>query len=91
MIYNKTMFDALIADGVIDEVPTTWQGLFDISDELSAIAPDIIDQICAKLNQSTTLTLHKTPEEIQAIKDNFVPITYDSPANAFITLTIYWS
>ncbi len=90
MIYNKTIFDILIEDEVIDHIPTTWQELFDISDDIMAIKDDVIDDITAKLNASTTLSLHKTAEEIQAIKDNFVPITYDSPANAFITLTRQW-
>jgi len=90
MIYNKTMFDRLIADGVIDEVPNTWQGLFELGPALMAIKDEIIDDIAANLNASPTLSVHKTPEEIQAIKDNFVPITYDSPANAFITLTRQW-
>ncbi|HOO80666.1 MAG TPA: extracellular solute-binding protein [Lachnospiraceae bacterium] len=91
MIYNKTMFDMLIADGVIDEVPTTWQGLFAIADDLMAIKDDAIDAITDKMNSSTAPdALNKSPEEIQAIKDNFVPIAYDSPANAFITLTRQW-
>jgi len=90
MIYNKTMFDVLIADGVITEVPNTWQELFALGPDLMAIKDDVIDDITAQLNLSTTLSLHKTPEEIQAIKNNFVPITYDSPANAFITLTRQW-
>jgi ABC-type glycerol-3-phosphate transport system substrate-binding protein len=90
MIYNKTMFDILIADGVITEVPNTWQELFALGPDLMAIKDGVIDDITAQLNLSTTLSLHKTPEEIQAIKDNFVPITYDSPANAFITLTRQW-
>lgn len=90
MIYNKTMFDILIADGVIDEVPTTWQGLFDIADDLRAISADEIDAITTQLNASSVESLHKTAEEIQSIKDNFVPITYDSAANAFITLTRQW-
>ncbi len=90
MIYNKTMMDMLIADGTITEVPDTWQGLFDIADELSAIAPAAIDQIAANLNESSTLSVHKTPEEIAEIKANFIPITYDSPDNAFITLTRQW-
>jgi multiple sugar transport system substrate-binding protein len=55
-----------------------------------AIKDDVIDEIAANLNASPTLSVHKTPAEIQAIKDNFVPITYDSPANAFITLTRQW-
>ncbi len=90
MIYNKTIFDILIENGVIDHIPTTWQELFDVSDDIMAIKDDVIDDITTKLNESTTLSLHKTEEEIQAIKDNFVPITYDSPANAFITLTRQW-
>ena len=90
MIYNKTMFDILIADGVITEVPNTWQELFALGPDLMAIKDGVIDDITAQLNLSTTLSLHKTPEEIQAIKNNFVPITYDSPANAFITLTRQW-
>ncbi len=90
MIYNKTMFDTLIADGVIDEVPNTWQGLFAIADDLMLIKDDAIDQITANLNASTLESIHKSPEEIQAIKDNFIPIAYDSPANAFITLTRQW-
>jgi len=90
MIYNKTMFDMLIEDGVIDEVPTTWQGLIAIADDLRAISGDAIDQITTNLNASPLESIHKTAEEIQAIKDNFVPITYDSGANAFITLTRQW-
>lgn len=90
MIYNKTMFDMLIDQGVIDAVPDTWQGLFAISDDLYNIKDQVIDEITTKLNSSTVLSLHKTPEEIQAIKDNFVPLAYDSPANAFITLTRQW-
>ncbi len=90
MIYNKTMFDMLIANGTIDEIPTTWQGLFALQPAIMAIKDDLIDDIALKLNQSTELALHKTPEEIQAIKDNFVAISYDSPANAFITLTRQW-
>lgn len=90
MIYNKTMFDMLIANNVIDEVPTTWQGLFDIADDLMLIKDAAIDSITTKLNKSETQSIHKTTEEIQAIKDNFVAITYDSPANGFITLTRQW-
>jgi multiple sugar transport system substrate-binding protein len=90
MIYNKTIFDTLIDQGVIDEMPTTWQGLFAIADDIKDIKDSVIDGITTKLNASSTQSLHKTPEEIQAIKDNFVPITYDSGANAFITLTRQW-
>lgn len=90
MIYNKDMVDALIDQGVISEVPTTWQDLFDIADDLMLVKDDIIDDIAAALNQSDNPSIHKDAEEIQSIKDNFVPFTYDSPANAFITLTRQW-
>ncbi len=92
MIYNKTMMDALIDEGTITEVPDTWQGLFEIADDLRRVAIDegIIDGIAANLNESTNETLHKDAEDIQNIKNRFVPIAYDSPANAFITLTRQW-
>lgn len=92
MIYNKTMMDALIADGTITEVPETWQDLFAIADDLRRVAINegIIDDIAFNLNQSTNETLHKDAEDIAAIKSRFVPIAYDSPANAFITLTRQW-
>jgi ABC-type glycerol-3-phosphate transport system substrate-binding protein len=94
MIYNKTIMDALVADGTIDAIPDvwTWQLLFDLADDMERVAVQegIIDQIVANLNQSTNEAEHKTPEELQSIKDNFVPIAYDSPANAFITLTRQW-
>ncbi|MDA3931110.1 MAG: extracellular solute-binding protein [Tenericutes bacterium] len=93
MIYNKTLMDLLVEEGIIDEVPDTWQGLFAISDDMRnyAIEDDgVIDQIIDILNQSPSSSVHKNAEERQNIKDNFVPITYDSPANAFITLTRQW-
>ncbi|MFW5888882.1 MAG: extracellular solute-binding protein [Bacillota bacterium] len=92
MIYNKTMMDALIDDGTITEVPETWQDLFAIADDLRRVAIEegIIEDIAANLNESSNETLHKDAEDIQDIKNRFVPIAYDSPANAFITLTRQW-
>ena len=90
MIYNKTMFDMLIEDGVIEEVPNTWQGLMEVAPYLEGVKDEVIDDIFALLNQSSNQAIHRTPEQIVAIKDKFVPITYDSPANAFITLTRQW-
>lgn len=90
MIYNKTMFDMLIEQGVIDKVPETWQGLFEVAPYLFDVKDEVIDSITTKLNSSSTISLHKTAEEIATIKSTFSPITYDSPANAFITLTRQW-
>ncbi|MFP4478553.1 MAG: extracellular solute-binding protein, partial [Candidatus Izemoplasmatales bacterium] len=93
MIYNKDLMDVLIEEGVIDEVPNTWQGLFEIADDMRRVAIEdggIVDQIVDVLNQSSSSSVHKNAEEREGIKENFVPITYDSPANAFITLTRQW-
>lgn len=90
MIYNKTMFDMLIDQGIIDKVPDTWQGLFEVAPYLFNVKNQVIDSITTKLNSSSTISLHKTAEEIATIKSTFTPITYDSPANAFITLTRQW-
>jgi multiple sugar transport system substrate-binding protein len=75
--YSENFFEQL------DQVGLDIGLLFQIKD-------DVIDDITTKFNTSTTLSIHKDAEQIQAIKDNFVPITYDSPANAFITLTRQW-
>jgi ABC-type glycerol-3-phosphate transport system substrate-binding protein len=84
----------LVADGTLDAIPDvwTWQMLFDLADDMERVAVQegIIDQIVANLNLSTNEAEHKTAEELQSSKYNFVPIAYDSPANAFITLTRQW-
>ena len=90
MIYNKTMFDLLISNGYIDDMPDTWQGLMEAANLLYYVKDQAITQIVEKLNQSNIFYLHKSPEEIQAIKDNFIPIVYESPSSAFITLTRQW-
>ncbi|HPQ61858.1 MAG TPA: extracellular solute-binding protein [Bacillota bacterium] len=90
VIYNKTLFDDMIADGVIDSFPTTWQDLFALSDEIIARSGDMIDQIAAILNKSPNTSMHKTASEIADMKANFVPFSYDSSANAFITLLRQW-
>lgn len=93
MIYNKDIMDALIDEGTITEVPSTWQDLFAIADDMERVATEdggVIDQLMTILNQSTNLAARKTPEQIQEIKDKFVAVAYDSPANAFITITRQW-
>lgn len=87
MIYNKDIIDILIAEGVIEEMPETWQGLFAIADDIRRVATQegVIDSIVTTLNANSSETYSATD-----IKDDFVPIAYDSPANAFITLTRQW-
>ena len=82
MIYNQDAVDALIAAGKLTEFPKTWQDLFAVSAEFEAIAPGFIDNYGAKLGL--------TAAEIQTAKDQFVPYSYDSEENAFITLIRQW-
>lgn len=82
MIYNKDMLDALITSGKTTEMPSTWQDLFAIAADVEAIAPGFIDQYAAKLKLTTS--------QKQEAKDLFVPYSYDSEDNAFITLLRQW-
>jgi multiple sugar transport system substrate-binding protein len=74
--------NALIAAGKLTEFPKTWQDLFAVSNEFNAVANTYIDQYGTALN----LTL----VERNLAKSQFVPYSYDSEANAFITLLRQW-
>ena len=82
MIYNADVVQDLIDSGAISEFPTTWQGLFDVSDKFNAVSDSYI--------QSYGTSLGLTAAEIQDAKDLFVPYSYDSEDNAFITLIRQW-
>lgn len=82
LIYNTDVVDALISSGAIDEMPTTWQGLFAASSAFEGVADNYIDQY------GTALGL--TAAEITEAKDLFIPYSYDSEDNAFITLIRQW-
>lgn len=81
VVYNKDVFDQVLAG---KPFPKTWQDLF-------ALAPDLVamkDQIVADITQRWQAAgTPLTADEQQVIKDKFTPFTYDSSANAFITLT----
>lgn len=79
--YNKTFFDAVLAGR---PMPETWQELFALVDDILEIKDEQIDQIAANWAASGD---PMKPQDIQKSKDEFVPFTYDSVANAFITLT----
>ena len=82
MIYNKDVVDFLIERGDITEFPETWQDLFAIAPKFNAVANQFIDQYGARLNL--------TASQINEAKTLFVPYSYDSEANAFITLLRQW-
>lgn len=90
VIYNKTLFDDMIADGVIDKFPETWQDLIAIAPEIDSRANAEIDRMMAIYNNSINDNHHRTATEIQEIKNGFMPISYDSEDNAFITLLRQW-
>ncbi len=82
MIYNSSVVQDLIDAGTISEFPTTWQGLFDIADDFNAVSDSYIQSYGTKLGLSAA--------EIQTAKDLFVPYSYDSEDNAFISLIRQW-
>ena len=90
VIYNKTLINQMIADGVMTEFPKTWQDLIAIAPQIQNRSAAEIDRIMAIYNNSVNDNHHKTAAEIQVIKDSFMPISYDSEDNAFITLLRQW-
>jgi multiple sugar transport system substrate-binding protein len=82
MIYNSDVVNALITAGKLTEFPKTWQDLFAVSSEFDAVANSYIDQYGTALN----LTL----AEKNLAKEQFIPYSYDSEENAFITLIRQW-
>jgi multiple sugar transport system substrate-binding protein len=87
MIYNKTMFEELKKYDAGIVVPKTWQEVKTVSEKINAVvAAGKIDDFAESLGIETVL---KTPSEYLA--DNiFAPISYDSTANAFITISRQW-
>lgn len=82
MIYNVDVVNDLIDAGQIASFPNTWQDLFAMASKFEAVAPTYIDTYGAALNL--------TASEITTAKELFVPYSYDSEANAFITLLRQW-
>jgi ABC-type glycerol-3-phosphate transport system substrate-binding protein len=82
MIYNADVVDALIDSGAINEMPTTWQGLFAVSNAFNAVSDSYIESYGTKLGATTA--------EIDLAKELFIPYSYDSEDNAFITLIRQW-
>ncbi len=81
VVYNKDVFDQVLAG---KPFPSTWQDLFALAPQIIAIKDQIVDDIALKWNEAGSPI---SADELQVIKDTFVPFTYDSSANAFITLT----
>lgn len=78
--YNKDMFDDVLLGQAF---PETWQELFALAPALIANKDRHIDQIATRWAAAGSPI---EADEIATIKQGFVPFTYDSKANAFITL-----
>jgi multiple sugar transport system substrate-binding protein len=82
MIYNKDVVDALIQAGHFTEMPKTWQDLFAVADKFEEVAPTYINQYAQILGLTNV-------EREDALR-LFIPYSYDSEDNAFITLLRQW-
>lgn len=80
--YNKTLFDAVLAPG--QPFPETWEELFDLYPAIMQQKDNLIDVVAERW---TAAGNPLAADDIQKAKDNFVPFSYDSSANGFITLT----
>lgn len=80
VVYNKLLFDAVLKGAPF---PDTWQELFELYPEIMSVKDQIIDQIAQRWAASGSPL---TAGDIQKAKTDFVPFTYDSSDNAFITL-----
>lgn len=87
IVYNRDLFKQVLkTDKVEENFPKTWQDLFALAPEILKLAPAEIDKIAAKyLSAGQAL-----PAPVEKIKEKYVPFTYDSTANAFITLLRQW-
>lgn len=93
LAYNKTVYDMLVADGKAPaKFPSTWQELIALAPAFKAVAGQYFIDNAAFVNQHGTAAQKAlfTPENIQLMTDKFIPISYDSTDNAFITLTKQW-
>lgn len=81
VVYNKDVFDQVLAGRPF---PKTWQDLFELAPQFVAMKDQIVTDIAARWQAAGTPI---GAEEQQTIKDKFIPFTYDSSGNGFITLT----
>lgn len=84
-IYNKSMFDAVLKG---KKMPETWEDLIALAPQLREQVDANIARIAAAYNRAGNPTYES---EMQTAKDQFIPFSYDSSGNAFITLTKAWA
>lgn len=91
VIYNKTYYDRLVAAGKAPaEFPTTWQQLFALEAVFKADANAYMDEMFAFHANAAQESVRITTEQLQDAKNKFIPFSYDSQDNAFITLIRQW-
>ena len=84
LVYNKDIFSRILAANDLDEMPETWDDLFELGQSFIDAAVDEIDRIAAAWAAAGDPV---KPDDIAKFKQTFFPYIYDSVGNAFITLT----
>ena len=93
LAYNKTVYDMLVAAGKAPEVfPSTWQDIIALAPAYKEIAESyfVQNQTFVNTHGSQAQKALFTNDNISLMTDKFVPFSYDSTDNAFITLTKQW-
>lgn len=84
LVYNRDIFERVLAASNLEELPETWDDLFALGQDLINASSAEIDRIAGAW-QAAGETIK--PEDITKFKETFFPYIYDSVGNAFITLT----
>ncbi|MDY0210331.1 MAG: extracellular solute-binding protein [Acholeplasma sp.] len=93
LAYNKTVYDMLVAAGKAPaEFPSTWQDIIALAPAYREIAAGYFktNQTFVNTNGSQAQKALFTDDNIALMTEKFVPFSYDSTDNAFITLTKQW-
>lgn len=91
LVYNKTAMKKLFGDNYLEKIPTTW-------DELKTVSQEILNKVKAgELDDLFVESYDPEKDETKYLKvsdylanpasPKFFPFGYDSSANAFITFT----
>ncbi|MBM7453106.1 ABC-type glycerol-3-phosphate transport system substrate-binding protein [Acholeplasma morum] len=93
LAYNKTVYDRLVAAGKAPaEFPSTWQDIIALAPAYREIANSYFkeNQTFVNTHGSQSQKALFTDDNVKLMTEKFVPFSYDSTDNAFITLTRQW-
>lgn len=93
LAYNKTIYDRLVAAGKAPaQFPSTWQEIIALAPAYKEVAAAYFAENAAYVNQygSAAQKALFTTDNLALMNSKFIPISYDSTDNAFITLVRQW-